>query len=1042
MTPFMSIALFVALFLLNSDRIQKAIEICRECLILLNSTDQNSKDQFDSVLLQFYSNIYTVLFSAYRHISDDISAERYGRKLFDLYSESGIMLYKLGENLKAKEYVERALAITTEIGDRSGEASCYGNLGVLLKSLGECDKAKEYLQKALVITTEIGDRKGESSYYGILGTVFYSLSQYDKAKEYLQKALVIRTEIGDREREATDYGNLGNVFQSLCQYDKAKEYYQKALVIKTEIGDRKGKASCYGNLGNVFASLNQYEKAKEYHQKALVITIEIGDRQGEGSCYGNLGTVFRSLCKYDKAKEYHQKALVITTEIGDRQGEATEYRNLGNVFKSLGQYNKAKEYHQKALVITTEIGDRQGEASCYGNLGNVFYSFGQIDKAKEYHQKALVIRTEIGDRQGEATDYGNLGAVFQSLGQYDKAKEYYQKALVITTEIGDRQGEATEYGNLGSVLESLGQYDKAKEYHQKALVITTEIGDRKGKASCYGNLSNLFQSLGQYDKAKQYLQKALVIATEICDKEGKAVHLANLGDVSRTVGDYEASEVCLEKALFISRDIGAGRTEFEILRRYAILYLFQNKIKDSLSCLHLCIEKYEELRYFLGANDEFKTSLLEHSGIFPYKLLCTLLCDTGNARDALYVEELGRARGLSDLMVEKYSVETHIFANPQSWYGIENILRKKNNCTCLYISYFQNLLHLWILKTSGVLHHRRISVEENLVQAGLPKDLSLSQFLDDNFRGLGILPTKDCEDRSLNTINVQPLSPAQKSSGRLRLVEEDEDKEVISSLPLCYKIFIAPVYDLLEGAEVIIVPDRSLYKVPFAALSEKEGAEYLSETHKIRVIPSLTTLKIIQDSPEGYHSNTGALIIGNPKVPWLPSLPCARREAEMVGRLMRVPPLVDEKATKQAVLERIGSVSLIHFAAHGNAQRGEIALSPIPIPNSQNAIPPQEAYMLTMADVSRVKVRAKLVVLSCCHSGRGEITAEGVIGIARAFLGSGARSVLAALWAIPDLATEQLMNRFYKHLVEGESASESLHQAMKWMRKKRLEQNV
>ena len=91
--------------------------------------------------------------------------------------------------------------------------------------------------------------------------------------------------------------------------------------------------------------------------------------------------------------------------------------------------------------------------------------------------------------------------------------------------------------------------------------------------------------------------------------------------------------------------------------------------------------------------------------------------------------------------------------------------------------------------------------------------------------------------------------------------------------------------------------------------------------------------------------------------------------------------------------------------------------------------------MLTMADVSRVKVRAKLVVLSCCHSGSGEIRAEGVIGIARAFLGSGARSVLVALWVIPDLATEQLMSRFYKHLVEGESASKSLHQTMKWTRK-------
>ena len=395
-------------------------------------------------------------------------------------------------------------------------------------------------------------------------------------------------------------------------------------------------------------------------------------------------------------------------------------------------------------------------------------------------------------------------------------------------------------------------------------------------------------------------------------------------------------------------------------------------------------------------------------------------------------------------MAEKYLVTTHISANPQSWFGIESIFRKESNCTCLYISYFHNHLSLWILKTSGVLHYKRISLEEILVQAGLPKDKPLSEFLADNFRSLGILPIEDCEDRSLNMVELQPLSPQQKSSARLRLVEEDEDEDededekVISSLSLCYKMFIAPVYDLLEEPEVIIVPERRLYKVPFAALSEKEGAEYLSETHRIRVIPSLTTLKIIQDSPEDYHSNTGALIIGNPKVDWLPPLPGARKEAEMVGRLVGVPPLVEEKATKQAVLERIGSVSLIHFAAHGNAQRGEIALSPIPIPNSQNAIPPQEAYMLTMADVSRVKVRAKLVVLSCCHSGSGEIRAEGVIGIARAFLGSGARSVLVALWAISDSATEHLMSRFYEHLVKGESASESLHQAMKWMRKNRL----
>ncbi|XP_022787620.1 G-protein-signaling modulator 1-like [Stylophora pistillata] len=119
------------------------------------------------------------------------------------------------------------------------------------------------------------------------------------------------------------------------------------------------------------------------------------------------------------------------------------------------------------------------------------------------------------------------------------------------------------------------------------------------------------------------------------------------------------------------------------------------------------------------------------------------------------------------------------------------------------------------------------------------------------------------------------------------------------------------VYYFLEELEVIIVLDRTLYEGPFAALSEKEGAKYLSRTHRIRVVPTLTTLKTIQDSPEDYHSNTGALIISNPKVDWLLPLPGAREDAQMVGRLVGVPGLVEEEATKQAVFERINSMSLI-----------------------------------------------------------------------------------------------------------------------------------
>jgi len=123
-------------------------------------------------------------------------------------------------------------------------------------------------------------------------------------------------------------------------------------------------------------------------------------------------------------------------------------------------------------------------------------------------------------------------------------------------------------------------------------------------------------------------------------------------------------------------------------------------------------------------------------------------------------------------------------------------------------------------------------------------------------------------------------------------------------------------------------------------------------------------------------------------------------------------------------------VSLIHFAAHGTAKRREIALAPR---DPTTCYAREEDYLLTMADISKVQLRATLVVVSCCHSASGQVRTEGVVGIAQAFLGSGARSVLVALWANEDSATEQLISRFYEHIVRGEKASECLHQAMKWM---------
>ena len=57
-----------------------------------------------------------------------------------------------------------------------------------------------------------------------------------------------------------------------------------------------------------------------------------------------------------------------------------------------------------------------------------------------------------------------------------------------------------------------------------------------------------------------------------------------------------------------------------------------------------------------------------------------------------------------------------------------------------------------------------------------------------------------------------------------------------------------------------------------------------------------------------------------------------------------------------------------------------------------------------------------------------------MVGIARAFLCAGARSVLVSLWAVDDEATLKFMESFYHHLMQQRSASEALNRAMKCMR--------
>ena len=90
----------------------------------------------------------------------------------------------------------------------------------------------------------------------------------------------------------------------------------------------------------------------------------------------------------------------------------------------------------------------------------------------------------------------------------------------------------------------------------------------------------------------------------------------------------------------------------------------------------------------------------------------------------------------------------------------------------------------------------------------------------------------------------------------------------------------------------------------------------------------------------------------------------------------------------------------------------------------------KEDGILQIAEIMRLKFNADLVTLSACRTGLGKlISGEGVLGLTRAFLYAGARSVQASLWNVNDTATAELMTAFYRNLKRGLPKDEALRQA-------------
>ena len=748
------------------------------------------------------------------------------------------------------------------------------------------------------------------------------------------------------------------------------DYHERVLEITRELGDRWNEAAAYGNLGNAYDDLGDFKRAIDCHKRCLEIANELGDRLGQGKAYGNLGNSYRSLGDLKTAVDYHELHLKIAKELGDRSGQGMAYCNLGNAHQSLGEFETAIDYYKRLLKILKE----SGEKKAHGTPGNARDKLGGCKTA--VHKFGLPTARELTDRYAEGVAYFNLGNSYQRLGECTKAIDFFERHQKIMKELGDRHGEGSAYSSLGIVHQGRGDFKTAIDYHERHLKVVKELGYRSAEGKAYGNLGIAYQSLGDFKTATDYHKRSLEISRELGEVLQEGITLSELGFIFARLGQVPVA-----------------------IEYYELAISLLNSARDRLKF-----------------HDEWKISLRDQFQRVYFQLWWLILQE-GKVTEALFSAEKGRAQGLKDLMALNYASEEND----------AELIKENRTFQELSSGLPPNTIFMAIGKKEFILWVCQPGKEVELRRKQVSCEYEIHTFIQFLLEKTGGTDNVQCEDRSLQLAKDKRLKDKRSPKCDRQTQDLHSEERALRTL---YDTIIDPIQDLLSGSEVIFVPDGPLCLVPFAAFKGPDS-KYLCESFRIRVAPSLTSLKMIADCPVDHHLTSGVLLVGDPwvqDVTTLPPLPFAREEVQMIGRVLGSTPLIGIQATKDEVLKRLDSVALVHFAAHGSMEAGEIALAP------KNG---EMDFILTMKDVKRVQMRARLVVLSCCHSAYGEIKAEGVVGMARAFLGAGARSALVSLWAIDDRATLEFMKHFYQHLVEGKSASKALNQAMNYMRESR-----
>ncbi|MFI0402568.1 MAG: CHAT domain-containing protein [Cyanobium sp.] len=695
------------------------------------------------------------------------------------------------------------------------------------------------------------------------------------------------------------------------------------------------------------------------------------------------------------AVDHCRRAAALARSGGVVDLELSSLASLGVSLVRMGRYSDAAEPLKRAIILADRLGSQGMAILMRHQAGFVCYWRNDYGCALDYYREGLKIEEKYPNPSLRRTLLAGLGDAYSYLGQLDEAEDAWLENLSLAKQLNEQQAETLANMALGSIAYQRGDYPRSERYARAALDQSRKYGQRNLEATALSALGRYALDRRQADQARAYLETALSIYRSIGNRYNEAVILRSLGELALQQQKPDQAVRSYQHSLSLARGDQESYGIAESLAGLGLAQYRQGRLVEAELSLKESIRVLEDIRELLGPRDALKISLFETQSS-PYDILQVVLVKRGRPLDALLIAERGRARAYADmLMASGARHPTSALADPIPHLSVLRGVARQQQAFLLSYSVLPGQLLIWVIPPEG-----EIVFHSSVLESSGP----------DSLEALVARARKELAD---------PTHPSLRDLHRVLL------DPVAASLPAN------------PNVPVVVIPHKSLFLVPFAALQAADGTRMIDH-HTLLFSPSVRVLDLLMSRPRTPSQGGRPLVVGNPEMPSpfglgrgsalkLPPLKASGEEAQSVAALLGVSPLLGTAATETEVVRRLPQAPLIHLASHGSLDQisagsmpGAIALAPSR----------QDDGILTSAEIIALKLKAELVVLSACDTGRGLLTGDGVVGLSRAWLGAGARQVMVSLWSVPDLPTSELMQTFHKQRLQGQTPAAALRLAM------------